>query len=77
MPMTQHVLDVCYRYQKGDCKTLDSISCTFEVGKLNAVICPPCSGKTTLLSIFTCCMMNPNSPAPFRGGGCSIRFGML
>ncbi len=44
--------NIGYRYPNGDRKTLDRVSCTFEAGKLSAVIGPSGSGKTTLLSIM-------------------------
>jgi len=44
--------NVNYRYKNGDRLVVNDVSCTFEGGKLNAVVGPSGSGKTTLLSIM-------------------------
>jgi ABC-type lipoprotein export system ATPase subunit len=44
--------NVSYRYKGGDRKVVDDVTCSFEGGKLNAVVGPSGSGKTTLLSIL-------------------------
>jgi putative ABC transport system ATP-binding protein len=43
---------VSYRYKNGERLALNDVSCTFEGGKLYAVVGPSGSGKTTLLSIM-------------------------
>lgn len=43
---------VSYRYKNGDRSAVDDVSCTFEPGRLTAVIGPSGSGKTTLLSLM-------------------------
>jgi ABC-type lipoprotein export system ATPase subunit len=43
---------VSYRYKNGDRAAVDDVTCTFEPGRLTAVIGPSGSGKTTLLSLM-------------------------
>ncbi len=43
---------VSYRYKNGDRKVVNDVSCSFEGGKLSAVVGPSGSGKTTLLSLM-------------------------
>jgi putative ABC transport system ATP-binding protein len=43
---------VSYHYKNGERLALNDVSCTFESGKLYAVVGPSGSGKTTLLSIM-------------------------
>ena len=51
--MSELKLDnVSYRYKNGDRDALRNVSCTFEGGRLNAVVGPSGSGKTTLLSVM-------------------------
>lgn len=51
--MTELTLEnLIYRYKGGNSNVVDSVSCTFESGKLNAVVGPSGSGKTTLLSLM-------------------------
>jgi ABC-type lipoprotein export system ATPase subunit len=47
-----HLENVSYQYKHGDRKVVNSVTCRFEGGKLNAVIGPSGSGKTTLLSLL-------------------------
>ena len=44
--------NIYYRYKGADKDVLKDINCTFEEGKLNAIVGPSGSGKTTLLSIM-------------------------
>ncbi len=44
--------NIYYRYKGADRDVLKDINCTFEEGKLNAIVGPSGSGKTTLLSIM-------------------------
>ncbi|GAP15926.1 ABC-type antimicrobial peptide transport system, ATPase component [Longilinea arvoryzae] len=44
--------NVAYRYKSGNRNVVDSVSCTLESGKLNAVVGSSGSGKTTLLSLM-------------------------
>lgn len=44
--------NVSYQYRHADRKVVDSVTCLFEGGKLNAVVGPSGSGKTTLLSLL-------------------------
>ena len=44
--------NVTYRYKSGNRNVVDSVSCTFEGGRLNAVVGSSGSGKTTLLSLM-------------------------
>ena len=44
--------NIYYRYKDADKDVLKDINCTFEEGKLNAIVGPSGSGKTTLLSIM-------------------------
>ena len=44
--------NVTYRYKGGDRNVVDSATCVFEGGRLNAVVGPSGSGKTTLLSLM-------------------------
>lgn len=44
--------NIYYRYKDADKDVLKNINCTFEEGKLNAIVGPSGSGKTTLLSIM-------------------------
>ncbi|WP_406241739.1 ABC transporter ATP-binding protein [Tissierella carlieri] len=44
--------NIFYRYKGADKDVLKDINCTFEGGKLNAIVGPSGSGKTTLLSIM-------------------------
>lgn len=44
--------NIYYRYKGADKDVLKNINCTFEEGKLNAIVGPSGSGKTTLLSIM-------------------------
>jgi putative ABC transport system ATP-binding protein len=51
--MTELTLEnITYRYKGGIRNVVDSVSCTFESGKINAVVGPSGSGKTTLLSLM-------------------------
>ena len=51
--MTELTLEnVTYRYKGGDRNVVDSATCRFEGGRLNAVVGPSGSGKTTLLSLM-------------------------
>jgi putative ABC transport system ATP-binding protein len=43
---------VSYRYRNGDRQVVNNVSCSFEGGKLSAVVGPSGSGKTTLLSLM-------------------------
>lgn len=43
---------VSYRYKNGDRNVLSDVSCTFQGGRISAVVGPSGSGKTTLLSIM-------------------------
>jgi putative ABC transport system ATP-binding protein len=43
---------VSYRYKNGDRTVVNNVTCSFEEGKLNAVVGPSGSGKTTLLAIM-------------------------
>lgn len=44
--------NVSYHYKHDDRKVVNSVTCLFEGGKLNAVVGPSGSGKTTLLSLL-------------------------
>jgi ABC-type lipoprotein export system ATPase subunit len=44
--------DVSYQYKNADRKVVNSVTCRFEGGRLNAVVGPSGSGKTTLLSLL-------------------------
>lgn len=44
--------NIHYRYKGADKDVLQEVNCTFEEGKLNAIVGPSGSGKTTLLSIM-------------------------
>ncbi|MCL2407664.1 MAG: ABC transporter ATP-binding protein [Defluviitaleaceae bacterium] len=44
--------DVFYRYKNSDRDVLRNVSCSFEPGKVHAVVGPSGSGKTTMLSIM-------------------------
>lgn len=44
--------NIYYRYKGADKDVLNNVNCTFEGGKLNAIVGPSGSGKTTLLSIM-------------------------
>lgn len=44
--------NIYYRYKGADKDVLREVNCTFEGGKLNAIVGPSGSGKTTLLSIM-------------------------
>ncbi len=44
--------NVSYQYKHGDRKVVNEVTCSFEGGKLNAVVGPSGSGKTTLLSLL-------------------------
>lgn len=44
--------NIFYRYKGANRDVLKDINCTFEGGKLNAIVGPSGSGKTTLLSIM-------------------------
>lgn len=44
--------DVCYRYKNTDRDVLHRISCTFQSGKVYAIVGPSGSGKSTLLSLM-------------------------
>ncbi len=51
--MTELTLEnVTYRYKGANRNVVDSANCTFEGGRLNAVVGPSGSGKTTLLSLM-------------------------
>ncbi|MGB4594960.1 MAG: ABC transporter ATP-binding protein [Anaerolineaceae bacterium] len=51
--MTELSLEnVTYRYKGANRNVVDSVNCTFEGGRLNAVVGPSGSGKTTLLSLM-------------------------
>ena len=44
--------DVCYRYKNTDRDVLHRVSCTFQGGKVYAIVGPSGSGKSTLLSLM-------------------------
>jgi ABC-type lipoprotein export system ATPase subunit len=44
--------NVSYQYKNADRKVVNSVTCRFEGGRLNAVVGPSGSGKTTLLSLL-------------------------
>lgn len=44
--------NIFYRYKGANKDVLKDVNCTFEGGKLNAIVGPSGSGKTTLLSIM-------------------------
>ncbi len=44
--------NVSYQYKHGDRKVVNDVTCSFEGGKVNAVVGPSGSGKTTLLSLL-------------------------
>lgn len=46
------VENIRYRYKKGDRIVLNGLSCTFEGGRMTAVVGPSGSGKSALLSIL-------------------------
>ncbi len=51
--MTELILEnVTYRYKGTNRNVVDSVTCTFKGGWLNAVVGPSGSGKTTLLSLM-------------------------
>jgi ABC-type lipoprotein export system ATPase subunit len=43
---------VSYRYKKGDRAAVDDVTCSFQPGRLTAVVGPSGSGKSTLLSLL-------------------------
>ena len=44
--------NVSYQYKQGDRKVVDTVTCRFAGGQLNAVVGPSGSGKTTLLALL-------------------------